>query len=292
MDRVRMSKASWTAMALGIAFWVGSSAPLHAAPVGLGAAADFGLLVDAGDLSMGDHSIVRGTVGVWHGDSELGYQCYVTRDLADTNITPASVTLGESTHVVGQCSTSAGGTITLDTGATCGSQDTTGGAARIADLNQAVLDEEAFETVVAGLPTTQTLPAINLGFSQTMKVFDAVHGGVNVIHVPSVTLGNFAVLYISGGVEDQLVFVIDGPLSIGKRAKIVLIGGLLKQNTFIDAQSLTIADDYSSMQGTVHVEGGCPLGEEVTINGGLICDGTVTTGKFLRLNAVANQLAF
>jgi hypothetical protein len=184
----------------------------------------------------------------------------------------------------------AGGVINLATGATCGSQDTTGTAVQIANLNQAIPDEESFDAVVAALPATQTIPAINLGFSQTKKIFDAIHGGLNVIHVPSVTLANFATLYISGGVEDRVVFVIDGPLSIGKHAKVVLIGGLLQHNTFISAPSLALFDDYSSLQGTLHIEGACTLGEEVTIYGALYCDANNSTEKFFRLNFAPCEL--
>jgi hypothetical protein len=275
---------------MGAMLLLASVPAAHAAPIGLGAALNFGLLVDAGNLDMGDHGIVRGSVGVLGGDSTLRVQCYVTQDLADGHSGAAVVNLGESTHVVGKCATDVGGAINLATGATCGTQDTTGAAVQIANLNQAIPDEESFETVVAGLPATQTIPAINLGFSKTKKVFDAIHGGLNVIHVPSVTLADFATLYISGGVEDRVVFVIDGPLSIGKHAKIVLIGGLLQQNTFIEAPSLALFDDFSSLQGTLHIENTCTLGEEVTINGALYCDGNTSMEKFFRLNFVPCEL--
>ncbi len=148
----------------------------------------------------------------------MDFDCRVSQDLVDDNVL-SEVTLGKSTHVLGKCATTSDA-ITLEKGATCGSQSTDGSSVQIAHLNSAIPDERAFESVVDGLPATQSVPApIEVLDYQAMTVSDTIHGGLNVIHVPSVFLSDYATLYLSGGIKDRLVLVIEGQLGFGTNVR-------------------------------------------------------------------------
>ncbi len=303
-----MSKVSWTALALAIGFWIGASVPANAGVVNLGAAAKFALIANGGDLFLGDgcdvgrtsvSPPVLGDVGVWNGDSELGYKCKLAQNLADINnsSTPTITLDGDpalvstTVPVAGECSTNAGGVINFGFGTSCGATNTGGGSSHITDLNSAHSDLANFEAEVVSLSATQTIPSIILDRSKTKKVFDTVHGGLNVIDIGTVTLDDYATLYFSGRATDKLVIRITGTLTMGSQAKIVLIGGVNNKKTYIDATALGAIDNGASVDGTLHVQSDCLLSRKFKVKGGsLYCEGGVGADNFLEITFVPNQL--
>jgi hypothetical protein len=280
---------------LATLLWFCSGSSSQAQPVDLGAARNFGLLVNNGDLALGNHCIVSSSIGVLGGNSVLDFDCRVTRNLVDDNEYATRVTLGTSSHVLGKCALSSDG-LTLEKGATCGSKSTDGSSIELARLHFAIADEESFQSVVDGLPATQSIAdPIVLPDFQVMTVSDTIHGGLNVVHVPSIALSNYATLYLSGGVKDRLVLVIDGLLELSTHSRIIPIGGLLAKNLYIsaEAQLSNFPGTGAELNGTVRVANGCALGSAATINGALICDGgDAAIGEQLRLNFVPSALKF
>jgi hypothetical protein len=290
-------KTAGTVFALATLLWFCSGGSSRAQPVDLGAARNFGLLVNDGDLALGNHCIISSSIGILGGNSVLEFDCRVTRNLVDDNEYATRVTLGTSSHVLGKCALSSDG-LTLEKGATCGTKSTDGSSVELAKLHFAIADEESFQSVVDGLPATQSLPdPIAVPDFQVVTVSDTIHGGLNVVHVPWIVLSNYATLYLSGGVKDRLLLVVDGVLALSTHSRIIPIGGLLAKNLYISAESLTFSYNFpgtgTELNGTVRVAGGCALGSAATINGALICDGgDAAIGDQLRLNFVPSALKF
>lgn len=283
---------------LAAIFWLGSGGRLEAQPVGLGEALNFALIVNHGNLSMGSHGIVKGAnVGVYDGQITLAYQSHVWRDLVDSGASPAVITLGASSHVIGECATDAGGAIQLTKGADCGSQNTSGSSAQVADLNQAIIDLEKFDSALDGLAATQTLAAGNqnpfddndvvVKDHQHVKVNLPNRKGNNKYDKDSVTIGEGGSIDFEGGGDPgvELTLVIHGTLSIGGNGRIKISNGLNANHVKIKAAEVDLSGT-AQVKGTLDSDSACNLGTEVTIDGALYCGGDATIGPLLRLNFV------
>ncbi len=268
--------------------WAMPTAVTHA-QVTLGSAASFGILIDGGSVTVGNASVMGGYIGADDGNVTLGNNSTAPIVLADTDGNGTVITLGNYTNVL-QCGTDSGGTISLGLGAQCFSTDTSGGSIGI--LENAENDEETFENAAQCATVTQPLSAISLADGKKMTITDTVSGGLNVISVPSITLNNSSTLTLSGGSTDTVVLLDSGVLSIGSGAKIVLTGGLVPANVYINADNSGTWGNSIVLSGTLEVEdNGCTVGSGAVINGALICENDTTIGPNLRLNFSASAVS-
>ncbi len=301
----RLNRLSWKgATAIAAALLVYAAGPAQAQQVTLGPLAQFALISDAGPLSVGNSAVVKGTganVGASYNPITIGgNNSHIDGDVVTSNFELAppgsTITLENYAHVLGTCVTDAGGSVILKVGANCASVDTSGSNSDIGLLASAVNQEEVVDAAILCQAPSQTLPAINLAAGRRMKIVDTVSGGLNVIDTPDITLGNSAVLTISGGASDTVILETEGNLTLGFGAKIFLAGGLTASNVWITATSepyettgnpgpngIVNLKNSSVVYGTMHGGNACTLGSGVTIHGALVCDFGVTTGPNLRL---------
>jgi len=273
------------------------------AQVTLGPAAQFALLADDGALDVGNHTLISGpggNIGATYNDISIGgNNTDIIGNAVDTvfgeiMFPPATITLLNYAHVVGTCVTD-GGDIILNTGATCTHQvmDPTDTNPNIVLLGEAVDQEEVFDAAVLCQQPTQSV-TINLAAGKTKTITDTT--ALNVITAPNITLGNSAVLTLSGNSTDIVILETTGPITIGDSAKIVLAGGLVPQNVWISSTTefvgfhkpatppTTMIGNSAVINGTIHGGETCSLGTGVTFNGALICDYGITAGANLTMN--------
>lgn len=291
-----VSAAIWCLTLAGIAN------AANAQGVTLGAAADFALLSDAGPMTLGNSAVILGVstnVGATYSNIKIGgNNTKIDGDVIATlfeNGPGATIALANYAHVLGACVTD-GGAITLGSGATCGSQDTTNTNPDITLIANAVDQEEVFDQAVSCEAPTQSIAAIAPAAGKTMTITDTVTGGLNVISTPSIAMGNSSVLILNGGSTDSVILETAGSISMGFGAKIVLQGGLMAQNVWITSTTepagfnppasppSVFINNSSVINGTVHGGDTCTLGSGVTINGAMICDYGLTTGPNLRMH--------
>ncbi|MBF6560841.1 MAG: hypothetical protein IVW56_11155 [Candidatus Binataceae bacterium] len=295
-------KFGWSAVFAGsVAIWCLALAGIaNAQGVTLGAAANFALLSDAGPMTLGNSAVILGVstnVGATYSNIKIGgNNTKINGDVIATlfeNGPGATISLANYAHVLGACVTD-GGAITLGSGATCGSQDTTNTNPDITMIGNAVDQEENFDQAVSCEAPTQSIAAIAPAAGKTQTI--ALSAGLNVISTPSVAMGNSSVLILKGGSTDSVILETAGSFSMGFGAKIVLQGGLMAQNVFITTTTepagfnppasppSVFINNSSVIYGTVHGGDTCTLGSGVTINGAMICDYGLTTGPNLKMN--------
>jgi hypothetical protein len=263
----------------------------------LGAALSFSLLSFAadGDIDVGVGNaakvtsplcFISGEVGAGN-DVALGNNGLYSGDA----ITFGSITLDNYAKVLGECVTD-GGSVTKKVGASCGSTDTTGSNGLLGLLDEAYFDGGFFACDVAGGSPTSSIPAVNIAAGKQLTITDTVSGGLNLIDVPSLTLGNSSTLTLSGGSTDTLVLRVDGNTSIVHGAKIVLAGGLTPFSVVIAAQGgISFWGNSTTINGTMLVgqpfnsgDRACPAGSGATINGALLCEDDLSMGLNARVN--------
>jgi hypothetical protein len=249
--------------------------PLSAGAVTLGDALDFSALSTAGDVNINNVAKVSvnalGDVGgqnVVLGNNSLAGGAAV----AD----PGNITVGNYSKVKGECITD-GGTVTLHTGAKCLSVDDTGTNAKLAVMSQAITDVGNFETALVATSPTQTLGAVTLASGKKATISDTV-SGLNIIELPSVTLGNSSTLTLHGAPGDSMVLEITGTLTIGSGAKIVLAGGLPVDQVLIYVGGTVGSWGNSTSVGATLLAPNsvCAAGSGAKITGAIICGDSVT----------------
>ncbi len=295
---------SWKGVAAFAAMLFIYAAGPAQAQVTLGPLGQFAVVSDAGALSLGNSALVKGAganVGATYNPITIGgNNSHIDGDVVTSRFELAppgsQITLENYAHVLGACVTDAGGSVTLNVGANCASIDTSGSNSDINLLAGAVNQEEVVDETVLCQAPSQTLAAINLAASKSMKITDSVSGGLNVIDTPNITLGNSSVLTISGGASDTVVLETEGNITLGYGAKIVLAGGLKPNNVWITATAepyettgnpgpngVLHLNNSSVVYGTMHGGNICTLGSGVTVYGAIVCDFGITTGPNLRV---------
>ncbi len=263
---------------------------LFAALLAIGASVCIAPSVDAAGWVNGDVAVAVGGVApggaVGGKDVTFGAYSIVGQDVIASSST---VELNNYAKALGACVTG-GNPLNLKIGAICGSSDTSGTNPDLATLTSAITDLATFETALSGAASTQTIPAVNLADSGTQTISDSV-AGLNIISVPSVTLGNSSTLTLSGLAADTLVLNISGALAIGDGAAIRLAGGLVPANVIINVGGLVTAWNASStLNGTLlALNSACTGTTGITINGAVVCSGSLNFGHNARLNFFASK---
>ncbi len=248
--------------------------------------------VDAAGWVNGDVAVAVGGIApggaVGGKDVSFGANSIAGQDVIATSST---VELNNYAKALGACVTG-GNLLDLETGATCGTSDTSGTNPDLATLTSAISDLATFETALGGTAPTQTIPAVNLAASGTQTISDSI-AGLNIISVPSVTLGNSSTLRLSGLATDTLVLNISGALAIGDGATIKLVGGLAPANVIINVGGLVTAWNASStLNGTLlALNSTCTGTTGITINGAVACNGSLNFGNNTQLNFFASKVS-
>jgi hypothetical protein len=202
------------------------------------------------------------------------------------------ITVGNWTKVLGKCGTDNDSPVTLKVGASCGSVSMDGDGF---DVVPPVYDSNYFACNIRDATATQSIPGVNITAGKLFTITDEVSGGLNVIDVPSLTLGNSSTLTLSGGSSDTLALRVDGSTSIGNGAKILLAGGLTPSSVVIATQGgISSWSNSATIDGTV-LNGldqsdfdvptaACTTGSGTTLNGALLCGGDIRLGANSRVN--------
>ncbi len=291
-------KAKMAAIVVIMGAFICARVTVAAAQDSLGSALSFSLLSFASDgdveIGIGNASKVtsslcfNGEVGAGN-DIVLGNNGLYSGDVISYE---GDITLNNYAKVQGQCVTS-GGAVTLKVGASCaGGTDTTGSNGLLSLLDYANQDGGYFACDVASGTPTYSASAINIAAGKQFTITDTVSGGLNFIDVPSMTIGNSATLFLSGGASDTVVLRVDGNTSIGYGAKIMLTGGLTPFNVVIATQGgISFWGNSSTVNGTVlngqpfNFNGReCPIGSGVTVNGAVLCEDDLSMGPNARVN--------
>jgi serine acetyltransferase len=201
-----------------------------------------------------------------------------------------NIILNNYTKVAGQCVTNYpifNGVTILGIGAKCGLQDDSGNNFLLLKLLKAALDGLLFYCDVANGYPTQLAGVVNLGASKKFTIVDANPGCLNFIDATSLTLGNSSTLTLSGGAYDTVVLRVDGTVSIGSGAKIVLAGGLTPADVVIvDQGGITTWGNSTTINGTIVSAGTCTIGSGATINGAVLCGQNLTLGANAHVNSL------
>lgn len=218
----------------------------------------------------------------------FGSNSKIAGDLVASASSGTAIKIGNYTKASGACITG-GGAISLGTGASCGSQDTTGTNPKLALLAGAGPDTNAYAAGLAGLPVTTVLPAIAIAASHTQTISDSV-AGLNVFQTPSITMGGSSTLVINGAATDIVVINVvgsiagPGVLNLSAGFKISLTGGITADRVVFNIESSSASPAF--IGGTSSVFNGtlvAPLragtiGSGATINGQMIFGDTVNAG--------------
>ena len=284
-------------IALAIVALIGAKAARAQQSDSLGASLAFSLMsyADDGDVDIGAGNVARVTSGLCipgevgaGSDIVLGNNGIYSGDVISYD---GSITLNNYASVVGQCVTD-GGNVIKKVGAKCGSTDTSGNNSLLGLLDAAYFDGGIFACDVANDSPTSNIPAVNIADGKQFTITDTVTGGLNLIDVPSLTLGGSSTLTLSGGSSDTLVLRVDGSTSIGHGAKIVLAGGLTPFSVVIAAQGgISFWGNSTTVNGTMLVgqpfasnDYSCPVGSGATINGALLCEDDLSLGANPHVN--------
>ena len=240
MTVVRRGKAGLS-LAVAAVISVGAPIPAWADYIGteLGGAADFGVLDTStnGNISMANAAsagFVIGNVGV-SGTSPGNFSD------SGVNIT-GSLDLGGSQKVTLSGATISGG-INLSQGSVLS-----------ADASLAALASTTF----AGLTATQTISGGAVTGTRTITA--ANQGGLNVIDLSAINLGNGDTLTLKGSAGTEFILNDSGGLTLNS-ANIVLTGGLTKNDVV-----------YNVTGGSVATSGG--LNNESTLKGIILAENT------------------
>jgi len=255
--------------------------PSSAGAVTLGNALDFSALSLTGDVNINNVAKVGVAAIGPQGDAGGSNVTLGSNSLAGGNAiaSPGDViTVGNFSTVKGACITGAGGAVNLGTGAKCLlGTDTTGTNGKLTVFADAITDVGTFDTALTSATPTQTLGALTLAAGKKGTITDSV-AGLNIIELPSVTLGNSSTLTLVGAPGDTVVLEITGSLKIGSGAKILLSGGLTPADVLIYVgTSVASWGNTTTVNGTV-LAPNSPIaaGSGAKVTGAIIGQGNVT----------------
>jgi hypothetical protein len=282
MDSANSHKR-WARLTLAslLALLTAALTPSWAGAVTLGNALDFSALSLSGDVDINNVAKVGsapiGSPGdVGGSDVTLGNNSLAG---GDAIAEPGDVVaIGNYSTVVGESITGAGGSVILGLGAKSGFIDTTGTNGKLAVKADAITDVGTFDTALTSATPSLTLAAVTLAAGKKATITDSVVGGLNIIEVPSVTLGNSSTLTLSGGPADSLVLEITGDLKIGNGAKIVLTGGLSVNEVLIYVNGSVASWGNSTTVGATLLAPNSAIaaGSSAKVTGAIIAGGNVT----------------
>ena len=265
-------------------------------PLTLGRAAGFLLVSTGGTESVGN--VLVADPGNFGGSTlAFGSNSKVAGDAIASNNSGVAITVGNYTKMSGALITG-GGTISLGSGATAGSQDTSGGNAELATYAGAGPDSNSYAANLASETVNQVLAPINIAASHSQTITTALAGGLYVFQTPSIKMGGSSTLTIDGVSTDFVVINvvgdINGPgvLNLAAGFKITLTGGLTADHVVFNVESSSATPAF--LGGTSSVFNGTlvaaaragTIGSGATINGQLIFGGAVAAGPNVTLTYV------
>jgi len=255
--------------------------PSTAGAVTLGNALDFSALSTSGDVNINNVAKVGIAAIGPQGDAGGSNVTLGSNSLAggDAIASPGDVvTVGNFSTVKGACITGAGGAVNLGTGAKCVlGEDTSGANGKLTVMADAITDVGTFVTALTAATPTQTLGPVTLAAGKKSSITDSVVG-LNIIEVPSVTLGNSSILTLTGAAGDTVVLEITGDLKIGSGAQILLAGGLTPADVLIYVGgAVTSWGNTTTVNGTILAPNSAlSAGSGAKVTGAIIGNGNVT----------------
>jgi hypothetical protein len=197
-------------------------------------------------------------------------------------------------QILGTCLT--GGGAVSNPAACAGGTDTSGTNAKLALLGKAGPDAATFAAFLSGLTPTQSLPAITPG-TRGSATIHAVPG-LNIIRVPSISIGNNATLTIDGPAGSFAVLNIGGAaaaggLALGNGAAVVLSGGITPDHVVFNVLGnggAVVLGNQAGFNGTILApfesfacgNGNTP--QPSVINGALLFGQNVLLGNNVAIN--------
>ncbi|HEY6418181.1 MAG TPA: NHL repeat-containing protein [Candidatus Binataceae bacterium] len=269
---------------------VANSAP----PSGPGGVSTFAILSTASSVIMGNAERVvsqPGNIGATR--IKAGRSGSFSNNLIASVPSGKAIRLGRVTSVLGRCA-SGGGAINLRPGSACnGGEDSSGANPLLHTLSDAIEDAAGFAQALESYSATQTLEArIKVGRSRTATI--ALTPGFNVVDIPAISVGEAAALVLDGASTTSAVIRVAGDLTLGKAARLNLLGGIVPQNVvvFVNGSAVSLGNK-SSLSGTLFASAAaCELGADILLTGSLICRGRIKmgTGDVVRVTPVALNL--
>jgi hypothetical protein len=191
------SRKRWAGLTLAslLALLTAALVPSSAGAVTLGNALDFSVLSPGGDVNI--NNVAKVSINAL-GDVGGSNVTLGSNSLADGDAIafPGDViTLGSHSTAKGDCIIGAGGSVVLGAAAKCDSgEDTTGTNGKLAVLADAISDLGTFEAVLASFTPTIPLGPVTFAAGKAGAITVPDSGVLNVIEVPSVTLGSSSTL--------------------------------------------------------------------------------------------------
>jgi hypothetical protein len=281
--KIIKSRKGWVGLILGglLALLTAAVLPSTAGAVTLGNALDFSALSTTGDVDINNVAKVGVAAIGPQGDVAGSNVTLGSNSLAggDAISSPGNVNaLGNFSKVSGECITGAGGAVHLGTGAKCVlGEDTSGTNGKLTVFADAITDVGTFVTALTAATPTETLGPVTLADGKKTTLTDTV-AGLNIVEVPSVTLGNSSTLTLSGPAGDTVVLEITGNLKIGSGARILLAGGLTPADVIIYVGgAVTSWGNTTTVNGTI-LAPNSPIaaGSGAKVTGAIIGNGNVT----------------
>jgi hypothetical protein len=183
----------------------------------------------------------------------------------------------------------AGATIKQRDGTNCGSVDISGNGADVATLLPDAISDVATFVAAANLQTASnpiTAP-IKIAKNGMQEIDDNV-AGLNVVTVPSITLGVDGTLSVGGGATDQIVVMIAVDLKVRAGAILSPVSPLTSAQHVIVVLGKSVSLGANShVSATVVAPGAtCTVGADSDIIGALICGEKATLGADAKMPVV------
>ena len=209
---------------------------------------------------------------------------------ADIVTNPGGIILGPEAGA-GACVTD-GAKVKVGKNAACESIDTTGSNPDLATLSGAITDASTFATSAASQTPTQTLSAIKIAKNGSQTITDTVSGGLNVISVPSITIGPGGVLHITGGASDTVLMIVAGNVKLAPDAVLTTSGSLPESSLLIltAGNIVTVGHDGVLNATVLATKGNCILGVDAATRGAYICGEHISVNRGAGLDGEATSV--
>jgi choice-of-anchor A domain-containing protein len=259
----------------------------------------FGLLAANGSLTLAHSSTVSDVsqapappeVGAASKANIAGPTSYLTGDLIVQDAGVPVISLGAHDTVVGSCATGGPGpaSISLGSGASCGSTSTDGTSPLIETFSAAVLQVEDYSAFLGGLTTTNNLGDITLKKYQSLTI--KLTQAVNVVSIGKITTAGSNSITLSAPKNAVVVINITGGLSLGAGTQVFNSNGLNPHNLIWNIQSANPTfGSNMTLSGTIlnvpspSAHTTVTFGAGSSLNGAVLSDGDIVGNGALHLN--------
>ena len=185
-------------------------------------------------------------------------------------------------NVAKTCAT-AGSSIVVGSGSTCGAQTTNDTSPLLATMSAAITEAGTFATYLSGLAPTQTLGDISVPVSGKYTI--NVGPNQNIIQIGTLTTGTSATINIQAtiGLRPAVVVInVTGTVNLGDGTAIRLLGPTAPNRVIWNIESTNPSlGNASVFSGTLlnvpTTASNCTAGA-LTIDGAIMCSGAITLG--------------